>query len=202
MKKIDWSNMHKFNTHWIKIKFFNDKPYMGNAKVLKNVRFCEATKEVGFLPVILDRESISCPGARYAFGWEVRNRNKLLNSCYDKQNMQKNTLKSILAKAPYFNKPPRFIGLNTEDEPDLAMSYMSAEKVMNLIKEYHNLCGKNLDVSLSSMMSVCGGVAVRSYLRKDVSVSFGCYDSRKYADMRIENLAVGVPKNMFGIFTD
>jgi len=151
-------------------------------------------KKQGFLPVVLDRESIACLGARYAFGWETRNSNKILNSCYDKQNMQKNTLSSILSKAPYFYKPPKFIGLNTDDEPDLVMSYMSAEKVMNLIKAYHDLCGKNLDVSLSSMMSVCGGVAVRSYLKKDISISFGCHDSRKYTDMRIENLAVGVPK--------
>ena len=202
MKKIDWDNMHSFNTHWIRVKFFNEKPNIKNAKVLRNVRFCEATKEVRFAPVVLDRESISCPGARYAFGWDTRYRNKLLNSCYDKQDTAKNTLKSIISKAPYFNKPPRFIGLNTKDEPDLVMSYMSAEKVMNLIKVYQNLCGKNLDASLSSMMSICGGVAVRSYLKKDVSISFGCYDSRKYADMRIENLAVGIPKNMFSIFAD
>ncbi|RKY30888.1 MAG: hypothetical protein DRP74_06105 [Candidatus Omnitrophota bacterium] len=202
MKKIHWDNMHKFNTHWIRVKFFNNKPDIKNAKVLKNVRFCEATKEAGVLPVILDRESISCLGARYAFGWETRNSNKLLNSCYDKKNMRKDTISSILSKAPYFNKPPKFIGLNTDDKPDIVMSYMSAEKIMNLINAYHNLCGKNLGASLSSMMSVCGGVAVRSYLKKDISISFGCHDSRKYADMRIENLAVGIPKNMFGIFED
>ncbi|MBN1353484.1 MAG: DUF169 domain-containing protein [Candidatus Omnitrophica bacterium] len=202
MKKIDWDGMHKFNTHWIRIKFFNDKPDVKNAKVLKDVRFCEATRKAGFAPVILDRESISCPGARYAFGWEAHNKNKLLNNCYDKQDTQKNILKSILSKAPYFNKPPKFIGLNAGGEPDLVMSYMSAEKVMNLIKAYHDRWGRNLEISLSSMMSICGGVAVRSYLKKDISVSFGCRDSRKYTNMKIENVAVGIPKNMFSIFED
>ena len=202
MKKIDWDGMHKFNTHWIKVKFFNNKPNVKNAKVLKNVRFCEATKEVMFEPILLDRESISCSGAKYAFGWAAGNKNRLLDSCYGKQQIQKNTLKSMLSRMPYFKKPPKFIGLNTEGEPDLIMSYMSAEKVMNLIKDYHNHWGRNLDVSLSSMMSICGGVAVRSFLEKDISISFGCHDSRKYADMRIENLAVGIPKNMFSIFAD
>ncbi|OGX17897.1 MAG: hypothetical protein A3K83_07895 [Omnitrophica WOR_2 bacterium RBG_13_44_8b] len=202
MKKIDWDRMHKFNTHWIKIKFFNYKPDINNAKVLKNVRFCEATKEVAFQAVLLDNESISCPGARYAFGWDIQNKHKLLARCYDKQNIQKNTLKSILSQAPYFKKPPRFIGLNTEGEPDLVMSYMSAEKIVNLMQTYHNISGKNLDISLCSMMSICGGVAVRSYLEKDISISFGCYDSRKFADMRRENLAVGIPKKFFEIFFD
>jgi len=202
MKKINWDDTHKFNTHWIKVKFFNDKPNLKSAKLLKNVRFCEATKEVSFQPALLNRESISCPGAKYVFGWGTGNKNKLLNNCYKKQKIQKNTLKSIFSRMPYFKKPPKFIGLNTEGEPDLVMSYMSAEKVMNLIKAYQSRWGKNLDTSLSSMLSICGGIVVRSYLEKDISISFGCHDSRKYADMRIENVAVGIPKNMFSIFTD
>ena len=184
MKKIDWDNMNKFNTHRIGVKFFNDKPNLKNAKILKNVRFCEATKEVSFEPVLLDEERISCSGAKYAFGWTAGNKNRLLDDCYDKQKIQKNTLKSILSRMPYFKKPPKFIGLNTEGEPDLVMSYMSAEKVMNLVKAYQSRWGKNLDVSLSSMLSICGGVAVRSFLEKEILVFIICYSlfSHRFAN--------------------
>ena len=202
MKKVDWRNQHKFNSYWIKIKFFDEKPKLDNVKLLKNVRFCEATQKVMFQPVLLDRESISCPGARYAFGWDAGNKNILLNSCSDKQKIQKDTLNSILMRAPYFRKPPKYIGLNTEDEPDLVISYMTPAKIMNLVKTYHNRWNKNLDVSLYSMMPICGGVVVRSYLENKISISFGCHDSRKYTEMRMENLTVGVPKNMFNIFMD
>lgn len=50
------------------------------------------------------------------------------------------------------------------------------------------------------MMAVCGGVAVRTYLEEKISLSFGCDDSRRFADMKRENLAVKIPKRLFNIF--
>ena len=82
------------------------------------------------------------------------------------------------------------------------MSYMPPEEVMNLIKIYQNHQGENLDVSLSTVMSICSGIAVRTYLEDKVSFSFGCDDSRKYADMKRENLAVGIPRKLFNVFVD
>ena len=52
------------------------------------------------------------------------------------------------------------------------------------------------------MVSICGGIAVRTYLENEISFSFGCDDSRKYADIRRENLAVGIPNRLFKIFVD
>ena len=116
--------------------------------------------------------------------------------------MQKEVLKSMLSRVPYFKKPFRYIGLNTEDEPDLVMSYMPPEGIMNLLKIYRNHQDGNPDVSLSTMMAICGGIAVRTYLEEKISLSFGCDDSRKYANMRRENLAVGIPRKLFNIFVD
>jgi len=50
------------------------------------------------------------------------------------------------------------------------------------------------------MMSICSGVAVRTFLDNKISLSFGCDDSRKYADLRRENMAVGIPKALFDVF--
>jgi len=108
----------------------------------------------------------------------------------------------MLSKIPKFKESFNYIGLNTDDEPDLVMSYMPPEEVMRLIKIYHNHKGENLKIGLYSMMSVCGGIAVRTYLEGKISFSFGCDDSRKYADIRRENLAVGIPNRLFKLFVD
>ncbi len=202
MRDISWSFSDKFRSHWIKVKFYKEKPDSKEFKRLENVRFCEATKEAIIHPILLDRESIACPGAQYAFGWNSRYKNELLQRCHDKRQTQKNVLKSIFLKIPYFRKPFKYIGLNTIGEPDLLISYMPPEEIMNLIKIYHNRQGGNLDVSLCTMMSICGGIAVRTYLEEKISLSFGCDDSRKFADMRRENLAIGIPKNLFNVFVD
>jgi len=201
MDKVHQRFSDKFRSHWIKVKFYQEKP-KDDAKRLKDVRFCEATREAILHPILLDKESIACPGAQHAFGWKSLLKNELLQGCCDKRDMQENTLKSMVSRVPFFKKPFKYIGLNTDDVPDLVMSYMPPQEVMSLIKIYHNKKGGNLDVSLCAMMAVCGGVAVRAYLDKKISLSFGCDDSRKFADMRRENLAVGIPKKLFKIFFD
>lgn len=201
MDKVHQRFSDKFRSHWIKVKFYQEKP-KDDAKRLKNVRFCEATKEAILYPILLDRESIACPGAQHAFGWKSLLKNELLQGCCDKRDMKENALKSMVSRAPFFKKPFKYIGLNTDGVPDLVMSYMSPQEVMNLVKIYHNKKGDNLDVSLCAMMAVCGGVAVRTYLEEKISLSFGCDDSRKFANMKRENLAVGIPKKLFKVFFD
>ena len=191
----------KFRSHWIKIKFYQEKPKDDNAKSLRDVRFCEATREAILQPILLDEESIVCPGARHAFGWSSFYNNNFLQSCCDKWDVRKDTLESMLSHVPYFRKPFKYIGLNTEGTPDLVMSYMSPQEAMGLIKTYHTKEGGNLDVSLCTMMAICGGIAVRTYLEEKISLSFGCDDSRKYAQIGRDRLAVGIPRKLFNVFT-
>ena len=202
MDKVNWRFTNKFRSHWIKVKFYKEKPKDNDVKRLKNVRFCEATRKAILHPVLLDKESITCPGAQHAFGWKSLYKNSLLQACCDKRHVQKTSLKSMLSRTPYFKNPFKYIGLNTEGIPDLVMTYIPPQEVMDVIKMYHNKEGCNLDVSLCTMMAVCGGVAVRTYLEEKISLSFGCDDSRKFADMRRENLAIGVPKKLFNVFVD
>ena len=207
---MNWRFSQKFSSQWIKVKFYKEEPDflrevdspLAERRVerLQGVRFCEATKEAIIRPVILDKESISCPGARYCFGWESNYKSELLDSCQEKRQTQSGIIKSMLSKIPCFKESFNYIGLNTDGEPDLVMAYMPPEEIMRLIKIYHSHKGKDLNISLSSMMSICGGIAVRTYLKGKISFSFGCDDSRRYADMRRENLAVGIPNRLFKVF--
>ena len=207
---MNWKFSQKFRTQWIKVKFYKEKPDFlqetdptlaeRNPVRLKNVRFCEATKEAIIRPIILDRESISCPGARFCFGWKSDYKNELIDSCLEKQPIQNKAIESMLLRVPSFKEPFDYIGLNTNGDPDLLMSYMPPEEIMQLLKIYNFHKGEDLKVSLCSMMPICSGIAVKTYLEGNISLSFGCDDSRKYADMRRENLVVGIPSKLFKLF--
>lgn len=209
---MNWRFSEKFRSQWIKVKFYEKTPEFleekdilpseSRVEKLKNVRFCEATKEALTRPIILDKESISCPGARYCFGWGSDVKKAFLDTCQDKRKIRTKIIKSMLSEIPYLKKPFEYIGLNTNDDPDLLVSYMAPEEIMRLIKIYHNRKGQGLGVFLHSMMSICGGIAVRSFLENNLTISFGCDDSRYYADMRRENLVVGIPKGLFGLFLE
>ena len=200
MNHSNWQFAEKFGGYWVQVKFYREKPGLKEFKRLKNVRFCEATKKAIVNPILLDRKSISCPGAQYVFGWQSNYKDALLDNCCKKSKSEMKFLRSMFSRIPHFKKPFNYIGLNIEGEPDLVMSYMMPEEVMRLMNIYHNYKGESLDVSLCSMMAICGGVAVRTYLEERISLSFGCNDSRKYADIRKDNLAVGIPKRLFKIF--
>ena len=108
----------------------------------------------------------------------------------------------MLSSVACLKDPIEYIGLNMPGIPDIAISYVMPEEVMNIIKKYHNRTGENLDVSLSPMMSICSGIAVKTYLDNDINISFGCDDSRRYAEIRRNDLAVGIPSKLFKLFID
>jgi len=98
MDDINWSFTSKFRSHWVKVKFYHEKPDLKDAVRLEGVRFCEATKEAIIYPILLDKESISCPGAQSAFGWRPDYKNELVESCYKKGKTHKNILGSMLSQ--------------------------------------------------------------------------------------------------------
>ena len=197
MSTIHHTFSNRFRSQWIKIKFYTEKPDLKDTKRLENVRFCEATKEAILQPLILDRKSINCPGALYAFGWQ--DAPQLLEYCREKSELPKERLQSMLHQLPRFKNPFEYIGLNTGGEPDLIMSRLMPKDAMNLISLYHSKVGKSLDVSLCSIMSICGGIAVRTFLENRITFSFGCTDSRKYGQIGRDRLFVGVPKDLFDL---
>jgi uncharacterized protein (DUF169 family) len=201
MERINWKFSKKFGRHWVKVKFYKGRPELKEGKRIEGVRFCEAIKKAITYPLLLDRDSIACEGAQYALGWKSRGGEKILKTCADKNLLNMKVLRSMFSKSSHLEDPFEFIGLNTEGEPDLVVSFMSPKEVHEMVKLYNYHHGDNLDVSLSSMMSVCGGIVAKSYREEKFSMSFGCDDSRKFAEMGRDTLAVGVPKKLFTMFT-
>ena len=85
------------------------------------------------------------------------------------------------------------IGLNIRNDPDLLLSYLQPEQIMKLLRSYHVHFGNDLNVDLSSIVSVCGHVAVEALIKKQIALSFGCSDSREYGGITRDRAAIGVP---------
>jgi uncharacterized protein (DUF169 family) len=199
MKNIHHAFSNRFRSHFVKVKFYEMLPkQIDHAKKLKNVRFCEAAFEATRSPIILDKENINCIGAQYAFGWI--DKAAFLEQCSEKSALpSEETIRALLDQTSHFKKGFDWIGLNTEDSPDLILAKVTPKQTMVLIDLYHRKTGKTLDVNLCGMMSICGGIAVKTFLENRITVSFGCRDSRKYAKIGREWLAVGIPKNQFDL---
>ena len=198
MDDIQRKFSERFRSHWIKVKFFKKNPNLKNVKKLHDVRFCEATKQALLHPVLLDEGSISCPGAQFAFGW--LDMNEFSIQCQNKHQISRENMASILSGIPHFKNPYEYIGLNVEGDPDLLMSFITPETAMVLSKIYHEHFKKSLDIRLSGVAAICSGIAARTVLENMPSFSFCCEDSRKYAQIDSNRLAVGIPAQLFEIF--
>jgi uncharacterized protein (DUF169 family) len=54
------------------------------------------------------------------------------------------------------------------------------------------MTGCNLDTEISGIMFICGNVVVKSYIDQEISIFFGCPDSRKYGGIEKEQLVIGL----------
>jgi uncharacterized protein (DUF169 family) len=190
----------KFKGQWIGIKFYEVPPKLSHVERLDNVRFCEATRIAAYRPVILDKKSISCPGARYIFGWDRDMSLNLINHCSDKQDMESYSFTQLISQLPRMKQPLSTIGLNTDKNPDVFLSYLLPQEVMKLIRISTAHHGKCLDVLLCSLMSICGCTTLGSYLNEKMTVSFGCEDARSYAQIGKDRVAVGIPGRLIHKF--
>lgn len=192
--------LDKFHSHWIKVKFYEEKPNSIGAKKLSGVRFCEAVDRALIGPIILDEECISCPGANYVFNWGNPNRKEIIDFWQDTVKISEDIAGTILDSVPRLKKSYEYIGLNTNDEPDLLLAYLTPEESMDLLKIYHNYTGEILNFSLSSIMTICGNIVVDTFMKEKINISFGCDKARKYGKIAREKLAVGIPRKLFDIF--
>jgi uncharacterized protein (DUF169 family) len=190
----------KFSSQWVKIKFYAMQPHFNGTTYPKRVRFCEALKLAITKPVVVNEENLSCESAKYAFGWREKFDNNLLDRCKKKRNANDNALELLVSNVPRFNKPFNCIGLNTDDEPDLVMANICPQDMMEIVKIYNDYTGENMKLSLNSMSGICSSVAVKSFLEGKINISFGCADSRQYADISRDRLAVGIPNKLFKLF--
>jgi len=182
-----------FGLKGVGIKFYNDEIDTSKFKVLRDVKFCQAVRLARDQSVLLDKDSITCKGARYALGFEKEIKEEILNAIKFKRGISREIAERLVNSIPRItNSPYKYIVLNVSD-PDILIFYMTPKRFMEFLKVYQRT-GNSLDVKLSSITAMCGDVAVQTILTKKICISFGCDDSREYGDVSDEELIVGIPK--------
>ena len=199
MEKIEEFEL-KFQGRWDRIKFYKELPTKYNPGMDKKYRFCEAISNSIITPFIVVPANLNCISAKYIFGWDNSLKKEIVNKVIEKNKISFEFMEDISSKTPKLNGEIKAIGLNTDDYPDVLICYAQPELVMNLLKSYQKNTGKILKVQLSNMFAICGNVANRSYLNNEITLSFGCNDSRKYGSISRDRLAVGVPMEKLDLF--
>ena len=99
----------------------------------------------------------------------------------------------MIKSVPVQNEMYSGLSLSGHANGDVYISYASPESAMKLVRYWQKATGCNLETEISSIMSVCGNIAVKSYIDQKISISFGCPDSREYGGIKEGQLVMGIP---------
>ena len=69
-----------FGIRGVGVKFYSDEIDNSNFQVIRDVKFCQAVRIARDLRVLLHKNSITCKGARYAFGFEEEAKEEIVNA--------------------------------------------------------------------------------------------------------------------------
>ncbi len=180
---------HISTSDWIAVKF--EKQISANN--IAHIRFCEAVYRAQNKHISLSPLNVCCDGARRCFGWLKNNDVKLAQRLSEKTGINQDVARGLIRSVPVLNEKFSGISLGRDIDGDVYISYASSESAMKLIRSWQKITGCNLDTKISGIMSVCGNVAVKSYIDQKISISFGCPDSREYGGIEKEQLVIGLP---------
>jgi len=180
------------DSDWVAIKF--EKQITSNDT--EHLKFCEAVYKAKNRRLSLPFNNICCDGAKRCFGCLKNNDFKLAQRLAEKIGMTQNVSMELIKNVPVLNEEFSGISLGKYIDGDVYISYISPESAMKLVRCWQKTTGSNLNTEISGIMSVCGNVAVKSYINKTISVSFGCPDSREYGSIKKGQLVIGIPHNI------
>ena len=182
-----------FRIKGVGVKFCNDDIDTNDLQLLRDVKFCQAVRLARDQHILLDKDSITCKGARYALGFEKETKEEIVDAIKFKRGISREIAEQLVDSIPRItNCPYRYIALNVSN-PDILIFYMTPRRFMEFLKIYQRT-GNSLDVKLSSITAMCGDVTVQTILTKNICISFGCDDSREYGEVSDEELIVGISK--------
>ena len=183
-----------FGESWTGVKFYFDGGDVPDIRVAEDLHLCEAVSQAKSSPLLINPEVVSCPGASYVLGWSRDSRGRIVAEMMGRRGIEPEAAEKLIDQVPVLDKPPLAIGFNTNDVPDLMISYCQPRTAMDFLSLWQAAFGgSNLKTDLSSILSVCGNVCVGAYLSENVSLSLGCEDARRFAGISRDRMVVGVP---------
>ncbi len=163
----------------------------------RQVKFCEAVHYSFKLPLQITNQTLGCPGARRSFGFDQPGA-ELTAMISENTGIPFDYVEDALDKIPVMDPAVENIvlgipqDLEEEINPDLYISYTHPDNVMRLI---HHLARYEIKPLISpySIHSICGNVFAKAYHQQEVTVSFGCPESRNYGGVAPDQVIVGIP---------
>ena len=186
---------------WTGIAFHDDHGPNENLAE-RPMRLCEAIKQSYTQPVVLTRDLISCPGALRSLGWTPRVDDTLAQKIAETMGSKLGTAKKLVTKTPRLERGAS-VTVGRNNVPDIVVSYAQPEAAMRLVRLWQQVHGADLNIAASSVMAICGNVVARAHMTGQISLSFGCPDSRQYGAISRDRLVIGLPthlvSDLFGV---
>jgi len=86
------------------------------------------------------------------------------------------------------------IRFNVSHDPQLYIARIQPEQMMQLVQIYQKKLKRTFTPKISSIMALCGNVTIKALQSQDMTISFGCQDSRDLGKLTRDMLFVGIPK--------
>ncbi len=182
----------KYRGPWLKVKFLQNlsKEY---SIYLRNVDFCEAIREAKSLGVlILSVQDLTAPGEKFVFGSGL-DKDRIIKRCKEVWELPEDKISKLIEGIPHLPSRFRFIGLNMDGEPDILLSHLQPYQFMYLLRDYQKISGESLNLKISTVLGVCGDAVVRTFLKQEISISFGCKIFRERGGVPQDTFVVAVP---------
>jgi len=181
---------------WVTVKFHRTVPSERELISDEEMRFCEAVRRGRESPVILTPPQMTCPGALRSFGWGRNRDAEMAGKISEKLGISRETASAMLKETPRVERGIGAVTVGDCERPDLVISYAQPLAAMRLMRQFQKISGENLPADLSSIVSVCGHVAVKCFLTGRICLSLGCNDAREYGAISRDRLVIGVPYDL------
>jgi uncharacterized protein (DUF169 family) len=163
------------------------------------ISFCQAVDRVmkSSRNLLLKEEDLSCPASKMVLGFE--NHRGTLFECARKlvdarRFPSEGSAVQVLSDVPQMRGEISAVLLSVSGVvPDVYILYLPPIGFMRILQAYQRAHARPLILSVTGVMPVCGGSAVRPYVTNEVSISFGCDDSRNYGGISDSEMVLGVP---------
>lgn len=178
----------------LKVNYNEDNFY----SPVKPIRFCEAVNDAFKTPLLFDPRNLVCYGAKRSMGLLMDDKD-LIKHISMESDIAMQTVKKALVDIPRMNTPIHNILMGIDEKmeknirPDLYIMYLNPKQVMNLMRDNTLKTNEFPIVKPFTFLSICGNVFISTFKSANMSISFGCPESRNYGGLKDNQLVVGLP---------
>ena len=154
-------------------------------------RFCEAIAHSFKEDLTLSCEDIECLGALRSLGC-ADNDDQLALHITRETGIEDNRIRRIISESPRTKKATISVKLGRITGPEVCVSYLQPGPAMKLLRQWQQVYGRCLTVSMSGFMAVCSAVA-SAYSDRKIVFSLGCPESRQYGGITPDRMVAALP---------